>query len=229
MDAEISQSEQWLRLVAWLEDNWRRVAAIAAMLVGVGIVVAFVIWQGGQKQLKASAALSGILAAPTAASSDALLRVAGEHPGTDAGMRASLLAAAALFTEGQFAESQSQFERFLVDQPSGATAPQARFGVAACKEAQGQVDAAIADYKAIVDNPASGNVIPQARFALGGLYVEQGQTDLAREQYQALAAIQGSSLAAEAQALLAELPSVTVSRQVEVPALVPASTSPDLP
>ena len=230
MDSEISQSEQWLRFVAWLEDNWRRVAAVAGVVVAVGVVISFVIWQGGQKQLQGSAALSQVLASPNGApSSDALLRVAREHTGTKAGNRAMLLACAALFTEGRFAESQSQFEDFLAGQPAGAATPQARFGVAASKQAQGQAEAAIADYKSIVDNASSGNVIPQARFALAGLYAGQGQTDLAREQYEALAVIQGSSLAAEARVLLSELPPATVSREVNVPSLSPADIAPELP
>ena len=229
MDAEISQSEQWLRFVAWLEDNWRRVAGVASLVVAVGIVVAFVVWQGGQKQIAASAALSRLMTTPGGASSEALLTVASEHAGTQAGSRAWILAASALFTEGNFREAQTQFENFLAEQPSGPMTPQARFGVAACKEAQGQVDGAIADYKAIVENPASGNVIPQARFALGNLYVRQGQPELARAQYEELARSQGSSLAAEAQARLADLPPSTISRQVDVPALAPMSLSTNQP
>jgi predicted negative regulator of RcsB-dependent stress response len=229
MDAEISQSEQWLRFVAWVEDNWRRVAAVASVLIGVGIIIAFVVWQGGQKQLQASTALSQVLAAPVAPSSAALLAVAEEHGGTEASHRAMLLAAGALFTEGRFAEAQTQFERVLAEQAGGVGTPQARFGVAACKQSQGQVEAAIADYKSIVDNPASGAVIPQARYALGGLYVKQGQPELARVQYEALSKTPGSSLAAEARTLLTELPADTTSRQVEVPALAPAATPPTQP
>jgi TolA-binding protein len=223
MDAEISQSEQWLRVLAWLEDNWRRVAAVASVIIGVGIVVAFVIWQGAQKQRHASEALSLVLARPEAASSTALLGIAETHAGTQAAWRAQLLAAGALYREGRFQEAQAEFQKFLAEAPSGPLTSQARFGIAASREALGQVSEAISEYKSIVDNPASGVVIAQARFALGNLYVQQGQPELARAQYEELARVPGSSLAAEAQARLAELPPSTVSRQVEVPALAPSA------
>jgi TolA-binding protein len=217
MDAEISQSEQWLRFVAWLEDNWRRVAGIGSIAIGVGIVVAFFIWQGGEKQRTASEKLSLVLASPEPASSDALLIVANDHAGTEAGKRARLLAAAGFYKDGQYEKAQTEFERFLAGQPAESTIPEARLGVAACKEAQGQTDGAITDYLSIVGNPASGNVIAQARFALGNLYVQQGQPDLARVHYEELAKNPGSSLAAEAQARLVDLPPSAASRQVEVP------------
>lgn len=225
MDAEISQSEQWLRFQAWLEDNWRRVLAIALVVIGVGIVIAFVMWQGQQKQRGASEALSVLLAAPEDLTGEALLAFSSEKAGTDAGARALLLGAGALFTEGKFPEAQEQFQRFLAEDPAGPMTAKARFGVAACKDAQGLSDSAISDYESIVKNPASGNVIPQARFALGSLYVAQGQPDLARAQYEELLKIQGSSLAAEARARLAALPASTASRPVDIPALAPATVT----
>lgn len=206
MDTELTQSEQWLRLLAWLEDNWRRVVGVGSVVIGIGIVVAFVIWQGVEKQKTASEALSMLLAAPEAPSGNALLAFADDHADTRAGARALLLAAGALFTEGEYPEAQSRFEQFLATQPVGPLTAKARFGVAACKEAQGQYEAAINDYKSIVENPASGNVIPQARFALGNLYVVQGQPELARQQYEELEDVAGSWLAIKVQALLAELP-----------------------
>lgn len=229
MEADISQSEQWLRFLAWLEDNWRRAAAIASVVLGIGIVVAFVMWQGVEKERLASEALSFLMVANQAPTGDALLGFADKHNGTMAGTRALLLAAGAYFAQGKYGEAQSQFERFLAEQPAGPLTAQARFGVAACKEAQGQIDGAIGGYKSIVENPASGNVIPQARFALGRLYAEQGQPDLARTEFEELAQASGSSLAAEARSRLMELPPSRVSRQVQVPLLMPASTATNQP
>jgi len=206
MDPQISQSEQWFRFLAWLEDNWRRVAAVGSLVIGIGVVVAFVLWQSGEKQRRASEALSELLVTSQGTNGTALLDFADAHAGTGAGTRALLMAAGALFAEGQYEQAQSQFQQYLAGVPAGPLTPQARFGVAACKEARGQVDEAIHDYKSIVENPASGNVIPQARFALANLYLRQGQTDLARTQFEELAQVQGSSLAAEARARLAELP-----------------------
>jgi TolA-binding protein len=224
MDAEISQSEQWLRFIAWLEDNWQRVALVGSVIIAIGIVVAYVIWQGEQKQKDASKSLSLLLVGREEPTGDALLSFAESNSGTAAGMRAQLLAAGALFTEGKYPEAQAQFENFLTKEP-GPLTPKARFGVAACKEAQGQVEAAIADYKAIVENPGSGNVIPQARFALARLYQQQGQVELARTQYEELSNAPGSSLSREARVRLQELPPSTTSRQVEIPTLPPAGVT----
>lgn len=221
MDAEISQSEQWLRLVAWLEDNWQRVAAIASVVIVVGVVVAFVIWQGGQKQQKAAQKLSLLLVGREAPSGEALLAFSDSNEGTAAGRRSLFLAAGALFTEGDYQEAQTQFERFQTEEGPGPLTPKVRFGIAACKEAQGQIDAAIADYKAILENPSSGGVIPQARFALARLYRLQGKTDLARNQYEELSTIQSSSLASEARILLTELPPSTTRPQTDIPMATP--------
>jgi TolA-binding protein len=229
MDAEISQSEQWLRMLAWLEDNWRRVAAVASVVIVVGIVVAFVLWSGAEKQRAAAGALSVLLVAPEPPTGAVLEGFVEAHPDTAAAVRAELLAAVAMFTEGKFAEAQALFEGFLARHGSGPLTPKARFGVAACKEAQGQVDAAIDDYLAIVGNPGSGNVIPQARFALAQLYLKQGQTDLARTQFEELATVPGSSLAGEARVRLSEMPPSTASRQVEVPLGNPPVLNPNQP
>jgi tetratricopeptide (TPR) repeat protein len=229
MDSEISQSEQWLRFVAWLEDNFRRVIGVAIVLIGVGTVTAFFLWQGTQKQRSASEELSLVLSQPEDPTSEALLAVAENHPGTEAGSRAMLLAAGALYTEGRFEESRSQFERLLADKPVSPLTPHARYGIAACREALGEIDGAIAEYKAIIANPASRNVIPQARFALGNLYALQGQPELAREQYLALASQRGTSLAAEAQGRLAELPSPPTDGSVGGPTLTPAQPTLETP
>jgi predicted negative regulator of RcsB-dependent stress response len=223
MDAEISHSEQWLRLLAWLEDNWRRLAAVASGVIVVGIVVAFVLWQGGEKQRSASEALSLLLVKAEGATGDGLAQFAAEHTGTEAGTRALLLAAGALFTEGRYPEAQARFEEFLREAPVSPLTFKARLGIAACKEAQGQVDAAIQDYQALVENPGSGNVLQPARYALGCLYVQQGRPELARVQFQELARATGSALAAEAQARLRELPAPAVS--APAPALVPAASA----
>ncbi len=224
MDAEISQSEQWLRLLAWLEDNWRRVATVASVVIGVGVVVAFILWQGAEKQRSASEALSLLLVKPGGSGGDVLARFASEHVGTDAGTRALLLAAGALFTEGRYPEAQTRFEEFLAEMPATPLTSKARLGIAACKEAQGQIEAAVQDYKALAETPGADNTIHPARYALGCLYVEQGLPDLARAQFEELARVPGSALAAEAQARLRELPPPAARTLVEGMSSLPAAT-----
>jgi tetratricopeptide (TPR) repeat protein len=137
-----------------------------------------------------------------------------------------------MFIEGNYQEAQALFEQLLSTQPTGPLTAKARLGVAVCKEARGQTDAAISDYKSILEHSveaSDASAVYQVRFALGGLYLMQGQPDLARAQYEVLAGIQGSSLAAEAQARLAELPPSLVSRQVEVPGISPTVTATNQP
>lgn len=208
MDSEIGHSEQLYRAFAWLEDNWQRAAAVAAGVIVIGVVVAFVIWQGGQKQIAASQSLSLLLSGGQEPTAESLQALAEQDQGTMAANRALLLAAGRLFADEKFQEAQAQFESFLNTPEAGSLAAQARFGIAASKEAQNLIEPAIADYKAIVDNPGSGHLIPQARFALAQLYTEQGNTELARIQYEFLAQAPGSSLASEAGARLAEMPPV---------------------
>ena len=229
MDAESSHSDQALRLLAWLEVNWRRAAGMLAAVIVVGVVVAFFIWSGKETERKASGALSALLITPDTGSSEQLLAFARENPGTAAAVRATLLAAAALFSEDRYQDAQAQFEAFLGMQPPDALIPEARYGIASCKEAQGLVEAAIADYQAIVENPGSGNVVYQARFALGRLYQEQGKPELARVQFELLARDRGTSLAAEAAIRLQTLPrpepvapSSTATPTIRIPSAVPS-------
>jgi len=221
MDAEISQSEHWLRFLAWLEQNWRRAATIGAIVIAAGIVVAYALWQGAEKERRASQDLSTLLVSREEATGSSLLDFANTHEGTAAGARAVLFAATALFAEGQYVEAQAQFERFLTSQGPGPDTSKAQLGIAACKAAQGQADAAITDYRAIVQNPTSGGVVPQARFALAELYLAQGQTNLARAEYEALAASPIRSLAGEAQVRLEELPAGPAKSELSIPTLAP--------
>ena len=206
MDAEIGHSDQLYRFLGWLEVNWRRAAAIAAVIVVVGVIVAYFLWQGEEKEKTASQALSSLLMDENTLSADSLLQFAESHAGTKAGARATLLAAGRLFTDGKYAEALAQFQRFLEAASVPSLAAEARFGVASCKEALGETEAAIAGYKSLTEDAGSDNVLPQARFALARLYSVQGQTELARTQYELLASERNSSLAGEAQARLGELP-----------------------
>jgi len=222
MDTEISQSEQWLRFLAWLEDNWQRVATIGVVVIGIGTVVAFFLWQGGQKQKQASQALSFLLVGSTQPAGAALVDFAREHEGTLAATRARLMAGGAFFVEGNYELAQAEFENLQSEPGAGPMIPEARFGLAACKDAQGQTEAAIDAYLAIVENPSNASVIPQARFALARLYMAQGLIEMARMQYQELASVPGLSLAAEARARLMEMPAPAAEESTGTPALTPS-------
>jgi len=226
MDAETQGSEQWFRFLAWLEDNWRRVAAVSLVVILVGVVIAFFVWQQGQKQRMASAALSALLASGEAVSPQALVDISEAHAGTAAAERAVLLAAGRYFTDGNYAAAQKLFEQYLAGDAEESLIAEARLGVAACLEAQGKTADALEAYKALAETPSSGNVIPQARFALAQLYARQGQTDLARTQYELLAREQGSSLAREAQLRLAELPPPAPATVTPKVSLTPTSAAP---
>src|SRR5262245_55118652 len=86
----------------WFEPNRKQALWGAAIVVGVGLISWFVVWQKAQKELSASEALSnvglpqpGTTAKPDTA--DAYLKVAAAYPKSAAAARAMLLAAGSLF------------------------------------------------------------------------------------------------------------------------------------
>lgn len=207
MEAEETYPEQLYRLWAWIEDNLRQVLVVGSLVLIVGIVVAYFVWQGGQKQIKAAESLSVLLTQAPSPGADQLLDFSRTHSGTAAAKRASFLAAGRLFAAEKYDEAQEQFQAFLAENPGSPFTSEARLGVAACMEAQGNTDGAVAEYQSIVNGATEDGAVPIARFALGLIYEERGETELARAQYQALANSGGQNpLGAEARARLADLP-----------------------
>src|ERR1043166_8558017 len=98
MESEVVKLPLWQKLWAWFETNRKQAVWGAAIIVGVGLISWFVVWQRAQKELSASEALSnfglpqpGSTARPDTA--EAYLKVAATYPKSAAAARAMLLAA----------------------------------------------------------------------------------------------------------------------------------------
>lgn len=153
MSSETIGSTGFYELLAWLEENKKRLAIGFVVAVIVGFAVAAYRWKTQQTEVAASDALlevrTPLMAGekPRPPSASAYLKVVGDYPGTEAAERALLLAAGALFAEGKYAEAQTQFSRFLDEQARHPLAADAAYGKAAALEAQGKLDEALAAYQ----------------------------------------------------------------------------------
>lgn len=208
MESQIANPGQLYAVLGWLEKNRKQIIAVLAVLiVGVGV------WwyakcAGEAKELAAGEALSSVmLAAPQGSppAADALLKVANDNAGTDAGARALLTAAGQQFANGKTDDSLASFRRFMTEYDGSPLTPQAKLGVATCLQAQGKTAEATAAYKEIVDRYASANTVTPAKFALARLYEADGKLEQARDYYLELASDSQSSIGSDAYSRLTDL------------------------
>jgi tetratricopeptide (TPR) repeat protein len=191
MSSDVVQLPLGHRLLAWFETN-RKQAVWGAFLVAVLVLIIwFVVWQKGEKEVNASEALSKVTATglanpgsrPDAA---AYLKIVSEYPKSSAGARALLLAGATYFVDGKYTEAKTQFDRFAREYNESPFIAQALLGIAACQDAQGKTNEAVTAYKDLVDRRPNESVVPQAKFALARLYEAQGKVEQAKTYYEDL-------------------------------------------
>ncbi len=181
------------RAWAWFELNKKQLLTGAVALLVVGLVVGLYVWRKSARELDASAALSRVeaqFALPGAArndSADPYLKIANEHAGTGGGARALLQAGGVLFARGNYAEAQTQFQRFGRDYPDSPLRGQALLGNAACLDAMVKPDEAAEAYKRLVEQRPGETVVNQARFALARIHESQGRLEQARALYEEVA------------------------------------------
>jgi tetratricopeptide (TPR) repeat protein len=211
MSSEVVELPLSHKLWAWFETNRKQATWGSAIIVVVGLIIWFVVWQQGEKEVNASEALSKVtsmIATSPGARPDAsaYLKVAADYPKSSAGARALLLAAGSYFVEGKYPEAKTHFERFAREHHDSPFMGQALLGIAACLDAQGKTNEALTTYKDLVDHRPGENVVPQAKFALARLYEAQGKVDLARTLFEDLARADAySSIGSEAGMRLEEL------------------------
>jgi tetratricopeptide (TPR) repeat protein len=210
MDSDVMQSDGFWKAYAWVDKNRKQVAWGAAIAVGLGLVVVFVLWQQREKAVAAGEAFSAVavpqlMGPPSATSPDAYLKVATDYPQSAAGANAVLLAAGGYYVQGKYDEAKAQFERFQRDYAGSPLSGQARLGVAACLDAQGKTNEATAAYKDLVDRHPNESVIPQAKFALARLYEAQGKFEQAKVLFEDVARNPMGSIGSEAGIRLEEL------------------------
>jgi TolA-binding protein len=192
MNSEPTEGAGMIEAMAWLEVNKKKLAvgAVIAVVVGFGVYV----WSymAEQKEVTASAELIRLKTsvsaqtnvAPAAASD--FLKVAEANPGTAAAERALLLGATALFTEGKYADAQTQFNKLIQEHPSSPWVSEAAYGVAASQEAQGKRDDALTSYQRVITSYGAEPVANEARMAVARIYEAKNQPDLALKQYEDL-------------------------------------------
>ena len=167
-------------LLAWLEVNKKKVAAVALALVAIGFLIAVMRYMREQKELQASSELLSLKATlnpatnTTPVQASAFLKVAQEFSGTDAAERARLLAATTLFTEGKYAEAEAAFSQFRKDFPESEWRATAAFGVATAQEAQNKPEA-VASYQSVTTAHAKSSVADDAKMALARIHEQKNQ------------------------------------------------------
>jgi outer membrane protein assembly factor BamD (BamD/ComL family) len=226
MESDIKQSADVYKLWAWYEINKKQVAVGGVIVVVVGLVAWFFLWNASQKEINAGEALSAAsLPQLTGAGqgADGFLQVAAKYPKSSAGTRAILLAGGQLYAEGKYPEAQAQFERFRKEHSDSPLLSQALLGIAACHEAQGRTNEAVTAYKELVERHPGENVVHQARFALARLYEGQNKPELAKPQLEDIARTDANtSLANEAGMRLEEM-------RLKYPNLFPAPPAAPMP
>jgi predicted negative regulator of RcsB-dependent stress response len=211
METQDASTEFLFKLWPWLEANKNRLIWGGAAIVVIGIVYSFVSWQHEQNAITAGEAFTQIAFTPATTldahqRADAFAQLATKYSGTEAGRRAQLQAAATLFDAGNYAEAQTQFQKFL-DASAGPLAASAALGVAASLEAQGKADQAATAYLKVTSSYSGSPADLQAEFSLGRLAEEQGKLAEAESYYEnaARAGQAGGTLSEEAQGKAYEL------------------------
>lgn len=222
---ELTASDQLYNLWSWIEDNQKRLAYAAGVIVIVVFVYFYYSYSQKQKEITAGQALSQVIvSSATVQQPDAYLKIAGEYPGTVAGQRALLEGATALFTTGKFPEAQAQFQKFLDTYPENFFTPSALLGVAASLDAQGKTDLALKDYQKAAGQTDNVSVSASAKFACARIYDAEGKTTEAMKLYEEVArAYPNSSMSNEAGLRAMELKMKTPGTAAPKPVAAPAA------
>jgi TolA-binding protein len=190
MESNVGQLPFTHKALAWFEANMKQALWTTGIVLVVGVIIAFFLYQKDETEKAASEMLSNIAVTPATGagsrtdSAEAYLKVVSTYPKSRAAARALLLAAGSLFVDGKYADAKTQFERFRRDYSSSPLLGEAVLGVAASLEAQGQTREAMTAYKELVDRYPSDSNVPQAKFALGRLSETQNEPEKARNYFE---------------------------------------------
>jgi TolA-binding protein len=192
MESHVAQLPLAHRAWAWFETNRKQAYWGALGIVLAGLLVTFLVWKHGEKDIVAGQALSAVSIPqlgggagpmrPDAA--QAYVKIAADYPKSPAGARARLMAGASLFADGKYDEARTQFEIYRRDHRESRLLSQALLGIAACLDAQGKTNEATTAYKDLVDHYPGENVVSQAKFSLACLYEAQSKPEQARTLFE---------------------------------------------
>lgn len=245
MDSGAAQLPVTDRLQIWFGQNRTQALAALAIVVAVGLIVGFYLWYQGEKESRASEALTSVSIptgpTPRTETADAYLKIAATYPKSTAAARAVLLAGGTLFVDGKYDQARAQFEKFTREYRDTTFMGEALLGIAACLDAENKTNEAIRAYKDLTEHHSGDPSVPQAKFALARLYEGQGQAELARPLFEDVARAEPyGSLGSEAGMRLEELkmkhpelfappPSMTPEFTQKLPQLlIPPSTNASL-
>ncbi|HLZ54181.1 MAG TPA: tetratricopeptide repeat protein [Verrucomicrobiae bacterium] len=189
MQSQDTATLYFFKAWSWAESNAKRIAVGAAIAAIAAVLICYYFWQQNQTEITAGESLTQLVVS-TPPNSDpsqlaaGYLKIAADYPGSRAGDRALVLGAAALFTTGQYAQAQAQFQKYLDTRPGGAFSAQAALGVATSLDAQGKTDPAFQAYQRVISAFPDANVVDAAKFALAKIDEQRGKVMDAEKLYQ---------------------------------------------
>ena len=204
------------KLWPWIEDNKKRIAIGAGIIIVAAFIFYFVSSQREQREIDAGKALTeAIISTDGGQLADGYLKINAQYPATLAGQRALLQGAAAMFASGRYADAQAQFQKYLDAHPDGAFYGQASLGVAASLDAQGKSDLAAGAYQQSISS-SDAMTASIAKLATARIYESQGKLKEALDLYESVSranpnAALGSEAAVRAMELKSKLPAAPVS------------------
>ena len=214
------------KLWPWIEENRKQIIIGAVAIVAVVLVYSFISYRHDQGEITAGQAMThaALQAQERTTTSDELakayLAVATDHPGTAAATRAQLQGATGLFEAGQYADAQTQFQKFLDANPDSPLKATATFGVAASLEAQGQAAQALTFYQRVADDADPSTLLP-AKFAVARLDEQAGRPADALTYYEAVASAGGNTqLGAEAGIRAIQLKATVAPEKTAAPSVL---------
>ena len=189
MESNATQTADFYKLVAWADENRKRLIGITVAVVVIVAAITAYVYYKQHRETQASEALSNLKPPGTPAAkggpapAEDYVKLAEANSGTGAAARALLVAGGIYFDSNKFADAQKQFENFLSQYPESPLRSEAMIGVAASLEAQGKKDEAAAKYKELIDRRSGDPVMPQAKSALARIYESQNKPELALALY----------------------------------------------
>jgi len=226
MDSQSSPSMQMYDFLEWFEVNRQKIIVGGAGLLVIIAAVGFWTHQSRQKQIDAYQELLKLppvingMGGPMVATPEPYQQFAQQHPGTEAGVHAELLAAGLFFDIDDTAAAEKGFAAFIQNHPDSPLVADAQLGTAATLDATGKSAEAIAKYKQIISQYSGTTIVPQSKLALGRLSEASNNFKEAFDQYKDVARTVGNPYdpwVQEAQERMATL--LSVHPELEVPAV----------
>jgi predicted negative regulator of RcsB-dependent stress response len=238
MEHSSTSTDSLLKILAWLDQNKKRVGLITgAVVLAVGLI-ALIFYYQSQKEVRASEALSNVrkpfnpsVPAPPE-TAQAFLKVARDFEGTKAAGRALLEAASLLYAEGSYTNAETQYRRFLNEYPDSPFLPQGMLGLASTLDAEGKTTDARDKYEELRRRFPSDSVIDETKLALARIY-ERDKPAEAFKLYNELVALGSQSgVGSEAGMRMADLvekhPELTKTNAPPTAAVTSAQPTPQV-